>query len=86
MHTHFGVRTNRKMLEFKALIKNPITKLTLNISYANELRRLSQGVRNIKRTNCIHLIPYTKVPNERKVNYGKLVVDYRLSKSKYEQH
>ena len=69
----------QKMLEFKDLIKNPITKPIWNTSYANELGRLSQGIWNIKGTNCVHFIPHTKVPNGRKVTYRKLVLDYKTN-------
>ena len=69
------------MLEFKDLIKNEATKTTWNTSYANKLGRLSQGIRSIKGTNCIFFIPHTKVPKGKTVTYGRLVVDYRPTKS-----
>ena len=73
--------SSQKMLEFKDLIRNPNTKQTWNMSYANELGCLSQGIRDIKGTNCIFFIPHTKVPHNKKVTYGKLVVDFRPTKS-----
>ena len=69
------------MIEFYDLIKTPKTKQVWNTSLANELGRLSQGIRDIPGTNCVHFIPHTKVPAGRKVTYGKLVVDYRPTKS-----
>ena len=46
----------QKMLEFKDLIKDPKTKQIWTASLANELGRLSQGIRDIKGSNCIELI------------------------------
>ena len=74
--------TLQKMMEHKDLInKSPESKLIWDTSYANELGRLSQGIRNIKGTDCIKFIKNSEVPRGRKVTYGKLVVDYRPTKS-----
>ena len=52
----------QKMLEFKDLIKNPKTKQVWTTSLANELGRLSQGIRDIKGSNCIKFIHKHQVP------------------------
>ena len=49
------------MLEYKDLIrKDPTTKKVWEKSYANELGRLSQGIRNIEGSNCIKFISKNK--------------------------
>jgi len=69
-------------LEYRHLIKNDQTRLTWNRSFANELGRLANGVGNrIKGTNTIKFIPKTSVPPGRKVTYGRIVVDYRPTKT-----
>ena len=73
---------SQKMLEYKDLIrKDAQTKLIWEKSYANELGRLSQGVRDIEGSNCIRFISKHEVPNNRQVTYGRHVVDYRPTKS-----
>ena len=71
----------QKNVEFKDLITNPKTKATWTTSYANELGRLAQGIRDIKGSNCIYFIPHTKVPRNKQVTYARMVVDYRPTKS-----
>ena len=71
----------QKMLEFTNLIKNKDTKQTWTTSLANKLGRLSQGIRNIKGSNCIKFIHKEQVPKGRNVAYTRLVVDYRPGKS-----
>ena len=69
-------------LEYRHLIKNVKTKLTWNRSFANELGRLANGVGSrIKGTNTIKFIPKTLVPPGRKVTYGRIVVDFRPTKT-----
>ena len=71
----------QKMLEFNDLIKDPKTKQIWTTSLANELGRLSQGIRNIKGSNCIKFIYKEQVPKGRNVTYSRLVVDYIPGKS-----
>ena len=71
----------QRMLEFNDLIKDPKTKQIWTTSLANELGRLSQGIRNIKGSNCIKFIYKEQVPKGRNVTYSRLVVDYRPGKS-----
>ena len=68
----------QKMLEFTDLINNKETKSIWTTSLANELGRLSQGIRDIKKSNCIKFIYRQQVPRGRNVTYARLVVDYRL--------
>jgi len=72
-----------KSLEYRHLIKNKTTKKILNTSFANKLDRLANGVGNIrvKGTNTIKFIPKNKVPFERKVTHGRIMVDFRPLKS-----
>ena len=50
-------------------------------SYANELGRLAQGIRNIPGTNTIKFIRKDQVPKGTKVTYGRIIVTYHLQKS-----
>ena len=71
-----------KSLEFRHLIKDPKTKEIWNKSFANELGRLANGVGGrIKGTKTIKFIAKSMVPKGRKVTYGRIVVDYRPTKS-----
>jgi len=71
-----------KSLEFCHLIKYPKTKEIWNKSFANELGRLANGVgERIKGTKTIKFITKSMVPKGRKVTYGRIVVDYRPTKS-----
>ena len=69
-------------LEYRDLIKNEKTRTTWNTSFANELGRLANGLKNrIKGTNTIKFIPKANVPSGKTVTYGRIVVDYRTQKS-----
>jgi len=71
-----------KSLEFRHLIKDPKTSAIWNKSFANELGRLANGVKDrIRGTNTIKFIPKSMVPKGRKVTYGRIVVDFRPNKS-----
>ena len=50
------------------------------ISFANELGQLAQGIRTVKGKNTVIFIPKTQVPKDKKVTYGK-----RLCKVKPEK-
>ena len=74
---------NGMQLEYRHLIKDPTAKTTWELSFCNELGRLSGGFgNNIKGTNTISFIPYQDIPQDRRGNitYGKIVVDYRPQK------
>ena len=49
-------------------------------SFANELGRLAQGIRDIDGTNNIDFIPYVDVPKDQTVTYGRIVCTYRPQK------
>ena len=49
-------------------------------SFANELGRLAQGIRDVKGTNTIHFIPHNSVPPGLTITYGRIVVYYRPQK------
>ena len=69
-------------LEYRHLIKDDTTKVIWNKSFSNELGRLANGVGNrVKGTNTIKFIPKSEVPKGRKVTYGRIVVDFRPTKS-----
>ena len=49
-------------------------------SYANELGRLAQGIRDIPGTDTIKFISKDQVPKGQKVTYGRIVVTHRPQK------
>ena len=49
-------------------------------SFANELGRLAQGIRDIDETDTIDFIPYVDVPKDQTVTYGQIVCTYRPQK------
>ena len=69
-------------LEYRDLIKRPEIQHTWFKALANELGRLSQGIRDIKGTNTIFFIPKYEIPKERwkDITYGRIVVGYKPDK------
>lgn len=69
-------------MEYRDLIKRPELREQWLKSLANELGRLSQGIRDIKGTNTIFFIPKSDIPPERRreVTYGRIVVAYKPDK------
>ena len=57
--------------EYRHLVKVPDRKI-LEISFANELGKLSQGIRTVKGTNTVIFVPKTLVPKDKKSNMEKL--------------
>ena len=51
-------------LEYRDLIKRPELRECWMRSLANELGRLSQGIRDIKGTNTIYFIPKSEIPQD----------------------
>ena len=49
-------------------------------SFANELGRLAQGIRDIEGTDTIDFIPYSDVPTDQTVTYGRIICTYRPQK------
>ena len=70
-------------LEYRDLLKRPELKEQWQTSFANEVGRLAQGIRDIKGTNTIHFIPRSEIPADRMkdVTYGRLVVEYKPNKA-----
>jgi hypothetical protein len=71
--------------EYCHLIKQPESIDTWNRSFANELGRLAQGIRDQQGTNTILFIPYVDVPKDRTVTYGHIVVNICPHKDEVER-
>ena len=69
--------------EYRHLIKGPERKIWER-SFTNELGQLDQGIREVKGTNTVMLIPKYKVPKDKKVTYGKIVCKMKPKKEEKE--
>ena len=70
-----------RTLEFRHLIKlENYCKIWMN-SFANKLGRLAQGIRDIPGTNTIDFIPFTAVPEDIVVMYGRIVCTFSPQKN-----
>lgn len=67
-------------LEYRHLTKMTKYKAIWNTSFANELGRLAQGIRDIKGTDTIHFIPHTDMPADKTATYGRIVCTHRPQK------
>jgi hypothetical protein len=67
-------------LEFRHLIKLDKYRDIWMKSFANELGRLAQGIRDIPGTDTIDFIPFSDVPKGEAVTYGRIVCMYRPQK------
>ena len=77
--------TGRQM-EYRDLISTPATKSTWTKSFSNELGRLAQGDGDhINGTDTIFFIPRTKVPQNKKPTYARIVCDIRPQKQEPER-
>ena len=65
--------------ECRHLIKGPDRKIW-EISFANELGQLAQGIREVKGTNTVMFVPKSKVPKDKKIIYGKIVCEMKQEK------
>ena len=74
-----------KSLEFRHLIKLEKYRDIWMKSFANELGRLAQGIRDIPGTDTIDFIPFTEVPKGETVTYGRIVCTYRPQKDEQER-
>ncbi|RPI66945.1 MAG: hypothetical protein EHM43_10390, partial [Ignavibacteriae bacterium] len=72
------------VLEYRHLIKSATHKTIWQRSFANELGRLFQGIRDIKGTNTCFFIAKAKVPKHKFATYGRIVCTFRPQKD--EQH
>ena len=65
--------------EYRHLIKVPERKIWEKY-FANKLGQLAQGIREVKGTNTVMFITKFKVPEEKKVTYGKIVCEVKPEK------
>ena len=83
-HIAFAVidETTGKALEYKDLINIQEHKELWTTSYANELGRLTQGIRDIPGTNTMFFIHKDEIPQDRRkdITYGRIVVTLRPQK------
>jgi hypothetical protein len=83
-HIAFAVidETTGKALEYKDLINIQEHKELWTTSYANELGRLTQGIRDIPGTNTMFFIHKNDIPQDRRkdITYGRIVVTLRPQK------
>ena len=70
--------------EYRHLIKGPERRIW-EISFANELGQLAQGIREVKGTNTVMFIPKSKVPKDKKVTYGKIFCEMKPEKEEKER-
>jgi hypothetical protein len=72
-----------KILEYRQLIKHPKYADTWTTSYANELGRLTQGIRDIPGTNTMRFIHKKDIPQDRlkDVIFWKIVTNFRPQKT-----
>ena len=59
------------------MIKGPERKI-LEISFANKLGQLAQGIIAVKGTNTVMFILKYQVSKDKKVTYGKIVCEVKL--------
>ena len=70
--------------EYKHPIKGPERKIW-EISFANELGKLAQGIRGVKGTTTVIFIIKDQVPKDKKVTYGKIVCEVKPEKEEKER-
>jgi hypothetical protein len=73
-----------KEMEYSALMKDPRLQLLWTRGFGNECGRLFQGIRDIPGTDTCFFIELKKIPNDRKITYGKIVCDYKPHKKEKE--
>ena len=74
-----------KLLEYRHLHQHPKYREVWNKSFANEIGRLAQGIRDIKGTDTIKFIRKSQVPAGRTVTYGRIVCKLRPMKKEVER-
>ena len=70
--------------EYRHLIKGPERRIW-DISFANELGNLDQGIREVKGKNTVMFIPKSKVSKDKKVTYGKIGCEMKPEKEEKER-
>jgi hypothetical protein len=73
-----------KEMEYMALMKDPHLHPLWKRGFGNEWGRLFQGIRDIPGTDTCLFIKLTNIPTDRKINYGKIVCDYKPHKKEKE--
>jgi hypothetical protein len=68
------------VLEYRHLIKSDKHKRIWVHSFANELGRLFQGIRDIPGTNTCFFIRKSQVPKHKRATYGRICCNVRLQK------
>ena len=68
-----------KLEEYRSLRQGRDKALWIK-SFANELGRLAQGIRDIKGTNCISFIKHSAIPKHKKIAYARIVCSIRPQK------
>jgi hypothetical protein len=68
------------VLEYRHLIKSDKYKSIWVHSFANELGRLFQGIRDIPGTNTCFFIRKSQVPKHKRATYGRICCNVRLQK------
>jgi hypothetical protein len=74
-----------KEMEHMALMKDPRLQPLWKRGFGNECGRLFQGIRDIPGTDRCFFIKLTNVPKDRKIDYGKIVCDYKPHKKEKER-
>jgi hypothetical protein len=73
-----------KEMQYKDLMKDAILGPLFKIGLSIELGRICQGICDVSGTNTTFFIDLTRIPQDRKITYGKLVCD--LKPNKTEKH
>jgi hypothetical protein len=73
-----------KEMEYTARMKDPRLKPLWTRGFSNECGRLFQGIRDIAGTDTCFFIELTDIPKDRKINYGKILCDYKPHKKEKE--
>jgi hypothetical protein len=66
-------------------MKDPSLQPLWKRGFGNELGRLFQGIRDIPVTDTCFFVELTNIPKDRKINYGKIVCDYKPHKKEKER-
>jgi Reverse transcriptase (RNA-dependent DNA polymerase) len=73
--------TTGRLMEYRQLITDPVTRDAWQVSAANEFGRLAQGVGGrLKGTNTITFIHHHEMPNDRQATYPRFVCSERPQK------
>jgi hypothetical protein len=65
-------------------MKDPRLQMLWTRGFGNECGRLLQGIRDIPGTDTCFFIDLKKIPNDRKITYGKIVCDNKPHKKEKE--